>query len=181
MRQVLDVNILEDPAVQKTVARWMMPCSIATLVLVAASVAYLVVTQTLMDALVWLGWLAVLYVVSLPLHELVHAAFFKMLGPAGTRITFGYKSGMLYAGCPGARLPRGRFITVLLAPFVVLALGYLALGLGFHAWLLAWCLFFAHTAGCAGDFYFVWLILRHPEADLCEDTATGITLWDSRG
>lgn len=180
MRQVLDVNILEDPAVQKAVARWTMPCTIAALVLVVAGIVYQLMTQTLMDALGWLGWLVVLYVVSLPLHELVHAAFFKMFGPAGTRIIFGYKSGMLYAGCPGVRLPRGRFITVLMAPFVVLTLGYLALGLGFHAWLLAWCLFFAHTAGCAGDFYFVRLILRHPEADLCEDTSTGIALWDSR-
>ena len=181
MQQVLDVNILDDPATQKTVSLWSVPCTIAAVVLVVVAGVRAVLEASAGEALLWFGWLVVLYVVSLPVHELVHALFFKLFGPAGTRVIFGFKSGMLYAGCPGVQLPRAQFAVVLLAPFVVLTLAYIAIGLVFHATLLAWCLFFLHTAGCAGDFYFVWVLMRHPEADLCEDTRTGIALWHSEG
>lgn len=177
MRQVLDVNILDDPAVQKMVARWSLPCAVAALGLVAFSVTVKILDTSVGDALVWALWLALLYVVSLPLHELVHALFFKAFGPAGAKVTFGFKSGMLYAGCPGTFLRPAQFMVVLLAPFAVLTALYGVVGFAWNAPLLAWCLFFLHTSGCAGDFYFAWVIRRHPEADLCEDTPTGIALW----
>ena len=41
--------------------------------------------------------------------------------------------------------------------------------------------FLFHTSGCVGDFYFAWLIARHPEADQVEDTPVGIRLWASGG
>lgn len=189
MRQVLDVNILEDQATQRRVTLLGLPAGIAALILMIA--------MPLADRLgggvgelqgFWagssLGWaiaLLAVYIVSLPVHELVHAAFFKLFGPAGTRITFGFKSGMLYAGCPGRRFSRGQMTAVLLAPFALLSLTYLALGalLGLPFMMLA--VFLLHTSGCVGDFYFAWLIARHPEADLIEDTPVGICLWSSAG
>lgn len=181
MRQVLDVNILEDAAVQKTVALGSIPGAVLGLILLGVGMGHVVREASWGEAFLWLGWAAVLYVVSLPLHELVHAAFFKLFGPAGTRVVFGFASGMLYAGCPGVFLKRGQFVATLVAPFVVLSLAYLVLGVALHAPLLAGCLFCLHASGCAGDFYLTWAIARHPEADLCEDTKTGVALWRSEG
>lgn len=178
MHKVLDADILNDDATQRRVA-W---------ISLAIAGAGVVGALALALACGWrpggIGWwlaLAGLYVACLPVHELTHGAFFKLLGPRGTRVRFGYQSGMLYAGCPGTRMGRGRFAVVLLAPFVlvtaVCVLGGCALGAPLMAWSLAWL----HASGCAGDLYFVWLIARHPEADACEDTEAGIALWSSAG
>ncbi len=183
MREVLDVNIFDEgtPA-QKTLMRasiWLMLACLA-LAIVASIPLVLTGFGPGLDGLmrfvivVFAG-----YAVSLPVHELVHAAFFKLLGPRGTKVIFGFQSGMLYAGCPGVRLSRGRCTAVLLAPFVTLSIVYGLLGLVLpFAWapLLAIWLFALHTSGCVGDFYFVALIARHPEATLCEDTNKGIRL-----
>lgn len=180
MQQVLDVNILEDSAIQKTIMYWALPATIAGLVLAGVGTGRAAADAGVGPALLWFSWFVVLYLASMPVHELVHALFFKIFGPAGTRVIFGFKNGMLYAGCPGLYLPRAQFAVTLLAPFVLLTLVYAAVGIAFHAPLLAWCLFFLHTGGCAGDFYIARVLVRHPEADLCEDTTSGVTLWRSR-
>lgn len=182
MQQVLDVNILTDTATQKRVG-WI---SILPTVLGALVVGYGIgVAEDVGEGpfsswLTWLLAMVVVYMVSLPVHELVHALFFKVFGPKGTKVKFGYKSGMLYAGCPGVKIAPWQMTVVLLAPFAVLSLVYLVLGLALGMGVTALCLFLLHAAGCAGDFYFTWLLARHPEADLVEDTENGIRLWNSQ-
>lgn len=179
MRKVLEVDILNDAGTQRLVGRWgLVPLGVgalgaAVLVLVGGAGAEL-------ETLGWCWWaaLALGYLVSLPVHELVHAACFKLLGGRGTRVRFGFQAGMLYAGCPGRRFARGRFLVVLLAPLVLLTCVYVVLGFLGDAPLLAWALVWLHASGCAGDAYFAWLVLRHPEARLCEDTSVGFTLWE---
>lgn len=178
MRKVLDVDILNDGATQRLVGR-------ASLAIAAFGVAG---ALALALACGWrpggVGWwlaLAALYVACLPVHELVHGAFFKLLGPRGTKVRFGYQTGMLYAGCPGARMGRGRFAAVLLAPFLLVSAACAAGGIAFGNPLMAWAIGWLHAAGCAGDLYFAWLVARHPEADACEDTERGIALWSSAG
>lgn len=176
MRTVLDVNILEDKAIQKIITRWSF---IMLIPLIVGAVVLIVLGQGPQG---WLGWLSgfalvmVLYVASLPIHELVHAAFFKLLGPAGTKVRFGFTTGMLYAGCPGITLAPWRFVVVLLAPAVVLSLVFVGLGFFFESALLVWCPFWLHLAGCSGDFYCVGLIATHRETDAVQDTDTGISL-----
>ena len=174
LRRVLDVDVLGDPATRRVVAKW----SLALLALGAAHVAALVLVGGF-TPVGWPWWVALVagYLACLPLHELVHAAFFKLFGRRGLRVRFGCSSGMLYAGCPGERFPRRRFMVVLIAPFVLFGLCFLLLGTLGCAPLLAASLFWLHTSGCAGDFYFAWLALRHPEAPWCEDTDRGFSLW----
>lgn len=174
MRLVLDVDILQDGETRDRVVH----ASLALLAVGAAGVLALVLAGGFAPS-GWAWWAALVagYLASLPVHELVHGAFFKLFGPRGTKVRFGYQAGMLYAGCPGTRLTRGRFAAVLLAPFVLLSLAYLAVGLATGDALLAWALFALHASGCTGDLHFVWLIARHPEADLCEDTDRGFALW----
>lgn len=183
MRVVLDVNIFDEgePA-QKTLMRAMVWFMLACLAAAIAASVPLCLTgfgPGLGDLLPF-GAAAILgYCASLPVHELVHAAFFKLLGPQGTKVIFGFQSGMLYAGCPGVRLSRGRIVVVLLAPLVTLSIVYGLLGLVLpFTWtpLLAVWLFALHTSGCIGDLYFVALIIRYPEATVCEDTNKGIRL-----
>lgn len=183
MREVLNVNIFDEgePA-QKTLMRataWFMLACLAVGV-VASIPLWRAGFKPGPNDLVVFGLAVVLgYVASLPVHELVHAALFRLLGPRGTKVTFGFQSGMLYAGCPGVRMGRGRFVAVLLAPLVALTVAYGLLGLVFSfPWtpLLALWLFVLHTSGCIGDLYFVALIMRHPEATVCEDTDKGIRL-----
>lgn len=176
MRAILELDVLNDTETQKRVMRW------AKFILIpGAAVAGLLigfdVCPTTGEGWAWLlVKLVAIYLVSLPVHELIHAAFFKLLGPAGTRVMFGYKNFMLYAGCPGVRLSRRRFVAVLIAPLVVLSAAFAALGLACNEPLLAWLLIVLHGSGCTGDLLFVWEILRHPDASVVEDTDRGITL-----
>lgn len=185
MRQVLDVNILDAGAVQKRVMRASIPAFVAAALVFGFGLGERCDAGGLGGALAWAAAVLLAYAVCLPAHELVHGAFFKLLGPAGTKVRYGYKSGMLFAGCPGALLARGRFVAVLMAP--CLALSLLCLVLGFVMWdmpaqrLAALCVFLLHLSGCTGDFYFVRLIALHREADLVEDTDRGIRLWSSAG
>ncbi len=174
MRLVLDVDILQDGETRNRVVYASLALLVAGL---AGALALALAGGFAPSGWAWWAALAVGYLASLPVHELVHGAFFKLLGPRGAKVRFGYQAGMLYAGCPGVRMARGRFAAVLLAPFVLLSLAYLAAGLATGDALLAWALFALHAAGCMGDLYFVWLIACHPEADLCEDTDRGFALW----
>ena len=178
LRKVLEVDVLTDAATQRLVALW----SVALLVPGVAHVAALVIVGGLAPA-GWGWWVALVvgYLVCLPVHELIHAAFFKLLGRRGLRVRFGCSSWMLYAGCPGERFPRRRFLAVLVAPFVLLSLCFLLLGTLGGAPLLAASLFWLHASGCTGDFYFAWVALRHPEAAWCEDTDRGFALWADGG
>ena len=182
MRQVLDVNILTDEATQKRVGL----ISLLPLVLGCLTCGWGIAAASDAGTLLstWWAWLlaaVALYAISLPVHELVHGLLFKAFGPAGTKVKFGYQNGMLYAGCPGVRFAAWKMTLILLAPFVVLSVTYVLLGQVFGEGVLALCLVLLHGSGCAGDFYFAWLLARHPEADLVEDTDQGIRLWSTRG
>ena len=108
MRIVADIDVLGAASVQRKVARLSLAllaaCAVAVLALAPAS------GGTEPGGLWW--WLALVasYVATLPVHELVHAAAFKLLSP-GCRVTFGAEGGFLYACANGAVLPRGRMAT----------------------------------------------------------------------
>ncbi len=180
MRVVAKVDVLGDEGQQRGIARLSLALLGACL---AAAVALAALVPAARPRVVWAFVLALVlgYLVSLPVHELVHGAAFKLLGGAGTHVVFGAAQGMLYASCPGVRFGRRSFYAILLAPFVVLSSAYLAIGLAAGAPLLAWCLFGLHASGCAGDFWLARAIVANPRADLCEDTKTGILLLASEG
>ena len=174
-RVVLAADIIENTEAQTILAMWSLGIVVAGAVV---ALSFALFSGVVPWGFGWWVLLVLVHIVTLPVHELIHAAMFKLLGPRGTRVRFGYESGMLYAGCPGTKMERGRFLVVLFAPFVVVTLAYVVMGIALGDPLVAWCLFVLHTAGCTGDFHFARLVLSHPEASMCEDTEVGITLWE---
>ena len=124
----------------------------------------------------WPLAMAVLSVVALPVHELVHALFMRVLGGPGTRVSFGYQAGMLYAGCPGLVLSKPRFVVVLLAPTVLVTAALLGLGLVLgYPFMTLWAAVL-HLSGCSGDILAAGAILRERACTHCRDTERGIEL-----
>lgn len=183
MRTLLDIDFLADEALRGRLAAW----SAALLAGGAAPIALLVALGALpgvieADALLGGGvaaWLAALVVVSLaalPAHELIHGALFRLMGGPGVRVSYGHAAGMLYAGCPGLVLARGRFVAVLLGPAAVLSAVLLAVpcALGFP--LLGVIAAALHLSSCAGDLLAAALALREPACTHVRDTEHGVRL-----
>lgn len=127
-------------------------------------------------AAMWPLAMAALSAVALPVHELVHALFMRVLGGPGTRVSFGYQAGMLYAGCPGLVLSKARFVAVLLAPTVLVTAALLGLGLVLgYPFMTLWAAVL-HLSGCSGDILAAGAILRERACTHCRDTERGIEL-----
>lgn len=170
----MDIDLLDDEALQSSMATgslWIVLVGTVLGVLGAIALPHEDITPW------WFVALGVLSMAALPVHELVHAAGFKVLSGGKARLAFGFSSWMLYTAAPGCVLPRGRFCVVLLAPAVVITL---ALGLG--AWmmgypLLGWSLAVVHLAGCTGDMAYVRIIASEPQVTMVQDTQRGISLF----
>lgn len=127
-------------------------------------------------AVMWPLAMAALSVVALPVHELVHALLMRVLGGPGTRVSFGYQAGMLYAGCPGLVLSKSRFVAVLLAPAVLVTAALLGLGLVLgYPFMTIWAAVL-HLSGCSGDILAAGAILRERACTHCRDTERGVEL-----
>ena len=127
-------------------------------------------------AALWPLAMAALSVAALPVHELVHALFMRVLGGPGTRVSFGYQAGMLYAGCPGLVLSKPRFVAVLLAPAVLVTAALLGLGLVLgYPFMTLWAAVL-HLSGCSGDILAAGAILRERACTHCRDTERGVEL-----
>ncbi len=124
----------------------------------------------------WLVGMLLLLALSLALHEGVHGVFFRLLAPAGSRVTFGFNrdTAMLYACAEGIVYTRGRYLAIVLAPTVAVTvlLGAIAAAGGYP--LACFVVGVLHLAGCVGDWYYAWTILRDRAIAACEDTAWGV-------
>ncbi|MGG5332565.1 DUF3267 domain-containing protein [Enterococcus sp. AZ163] len=113
------------------------------------------------------------------IHELIHGVFFRVFSPKG-KVKFGIniKKGIAYAASPGSKYSRGQFAWISLAPFVLITLSltiaYLSgiLFVGSYLFLATF-----HAAACAGDFYWICLVLQAPKGSLVEDTEVGINFY----
>lgn len=124
----------------------------------------------------WIVGLAAVSAASFAVHELVHAAFFKLFAPAGARVTFGanLETCMIYACAEGVVYSRRRYMVICLAPTVVVTTTF-ALGLAFSGYpLLCYLAAGLHLSGCVGDWYYVRTILRDRRIVACEDTSFGV-------
>lgn len=131
------------------------------------------------DELGPLAWIALLLVslgLALPVHELIHAAAFRLLGGPSVRVRFGYAKGMLWASAAGVILSRRRFVVVLLAPVTVLSLTFLACGVTLGCPLLGWLCFAVHLSGCSGDLAMVCAICSRGDCTHVRDSDCGIDL-----
>lgn len=113
----------------------------------------------------WLGagWqlgLGVLafFVIVLPLHELIHAAFFKLLGAA--RVGFGYsaKGLMVYAYAQKFVMQLRENALVAAMPFLLITSMLVVLLVFVPQLQFVWLLILVfHTLGCMGDF----ILIKH--------------------
>ena len=176
MRTIADIDILGNEPLQARVAQLSLAAIVAT-ALVATSLALILGGEKL-DVWWWVA-LAAGSLVSLPVHELVHAAAFKLLCH-GCKISFGFQSAFLYIKTDGAVLRRGRMLAVLLAPSVLVTAALAALAHSARLPVLAVLLAGIHLSGCAGDILMAMACLREGSCTHVRDTETGITLLSER-
>lgn len=176
MSVIADIDVLGDKAFQARVAR--LSLAVAGGAVLLAVVLGLSLGGESLDGWWWLA-LAAGSVAALPVHELVHAAGFKLLCP-GCRVSFGFQDAFLYTKTNGAVLPRARMIAVLLAPAVLVSAALLAGALVAGRPVLAALLAGFHLSGCAGDLLMVVAALRERACTHVRDTETGITLLSAR-
>ncbi len=111
----------------------------------------------------------------LVLHEAAHGLFFWLFTRA--RPVFGFKGWYAYAAAPGWHLSRGRFLAVLLAPFVALpVVGLPLVAFGPPVVVIFTLLaLIVNATSAIGDLYMCVRLLRLPRAAVVEDRHDGIT------
>lgn len=184
MRTLGDIDFFGDDALRQRLVRvsaWLLigGAALAVALSVVAGTGVIEEMRALpgdWGAAMWPLAMAALSVVALPVHELVHALFMRVLGGPGTRVSFGYQAGMLYAGCPGLVLSKPRFVVVLLAPAVLVTAALLGLGLVLgYPFMTLWAAVL-HLSGCSGDILAAGAILRERSCTHCRDTERGVEL-----
>lgn len=153
MRKIVDIDVLADALLQARMVRLSLLALAAGL---AVAVLVLVAEGGRELGLGWLLAFAAASVASLPAHELVHGAAFKLLCP-GARVSFGVKDAFLYTSVNGAVVPRGRELAASCPALAVLL-----------------CAF--HLSGCVGDALMAAAILAEPACTHVQDAEFGVTL-----
>lgn len=127
----------------------------------------------------WLAALAAGTLAPLGVHELVHAALFKLFAPPGTHVGFGadLQQGMLYAAAEGVVYTRRSYLVIALAPTFVVTACLVGVGAAL-AWPL-WTLVTVsvHLAGCTGDWGYARAIRRDRSIAYCEDASWGVAFF----
>ena len=129
----------------------------------------------------WLAnLLAVLlvYIAVIVLHEIIHGLFFWII--TGEKPHYGFKGAYAFAAAPDWYLPRGPYLMVGLAPFVLITLiGILLIPITPDGWLiLLGVAVTANASGAIGDLAVVaWLLFKHPAACLICDHGDAIDIY----
>lgn len=175
MRALADIDVLDDEGLQERITRLSLAVAAAGLVLGLACGVATGADGGEAATPWWWAALVVASLVALPLHELVHAAAFKLLC-APCRVRFGLEGAFLYTATDGALASRGRMVAVLLAPAVLVTAALTAGACAAGCPTLAVLLAAVHLSGCAGDLLMTAAALRAPGCTHVRDTARGITL-----
>ena len=127
----------------------------------------------------WVAGVVLAMLLSFAAHEAIHALFFKVLGPKGAHVTFGWnlESAMIYACAEGAIYSRRRYLAVVLAPTVAVTCLVAVLGIEFGCDLAAWVICVVHLSECTGDWSYVRTIVSDRRIRWCEDEAWGVRFY----
>jgi hypothetical protein len=125
----------------------------------------------------WLGTVLV-FIVVLPLHELIHGLAIQL---CGHQAHYGMKLnlGVLYATADQALFRRNEYILIALAPLVVITLIGLALviilpaSLGYYVSIGV----ALNAGGAIGDLWSVVILLRYPARALVRDEGDGFRIY----
>ena len=172
MKVLANIDIVNDERLQGRIVR----LSLVPLVAGAVFCVFLWIAgacETL--SLGWIAGSAAVFAASLPVHEAVHAAAFKLLAPR-CRVSFEVRDWFVATNAHGAVVTRRAELAVLLAPALVVTalLAAVPAELGYP--LFAAVQSFIHLSGCAGDVAMALEIAQEPECTYVRDTDNGIEL-----
>jgi hypothetical protein len=121
----------------------------------------------------FLGWLAAAIVSVVFLHEMIHGTAAVLIG---YRPIFGFKLPLVYVTF-NEKIPRGHFITIALAPLVILDLLFGVLfAMGVLKVFSYFCLII-NTLGAIGDMWITIKLVPQERGTLIQDTKSGIEVW----
>jgi len=172
MRIIRKIDLLKDPALY----RKMMRATTVMLVACIAVVLWWVVQGGRRPGFVTLLLVVVLTSFVYPAHEYVHVAFFRLLGPPGTKVVYGFGMGFLFTSAEGAILSRDRYLVVTLAPTVIFTVATLALGRALDQQLIGAAVCVLHLFGCVGDIVMAGEVVATDGVTHVRDTGTGAEL-----
>jgi len=120
----------------------------------------------------------VMMVLSVVIHELIHAFFFHRF--SGTKVKFQFHGWAASASTPGIYYRKKYYLIIGLAPAVILnpILLLLALLLPAPYNLVSYLTLMVHFSGCVGDFYVTWIMRKYPEDMYAEDTGIGMRFYE---
>ena len=121
----------------------------------------------------------VVYVLALPIHELIHGYFFKRYASDSVKIKYGFKSGFFYASNPGYIYKPNQFVNILMAPCVILNFVLLLLAILTSYKVVFLVATVLHLGSCMGDISMVLSILSTQKQYVVEgirDTDSGIDI-----
>ncbi len=133
--------------------------------------------NNLTTLLLWILINIIGYLLILPIHELIHAAAFILLGGKpyfGAKLPYA-----LYCGARNQLFRRNQYFVVGLAPLVVINLAGIIL-LFLTPTISSYTLFalIGNFSGAAGDIWVVRRLLKRPPSILVEDTESGYRAWE---
>jgi hypothetical protein len=129
------------------------------------------------EALVWLATMLGLVVGILVIHELLHAAAFRLFIPGG--VIFGFKGLYAFAAAPTWYLPRDQHLLVIVTPLAVMtAVGLVLIAIAPVRWVpLTLFAVALNASGATGDLATVAWLLTKPRSAYVNDYGDGFGVY----
>ncbi len=121
-----------------------------------------------------LGWVVLALVVVVLLHEATHGAAAWVLGH---RPIFGIKPPLVFITF-AEKVPRGHFLTIALAPLVLLDTVFATLYAAGVLKLFSSLCFMINSLGAAGDLWMVIKVAQQGRGTYVQDTKSGVEIWE---
>ena len=184
IRKLEEVELLEPAQLRPLALLSLLLLAIGTIFFIILNIAsYIQQTHStpginsIKSLLLWIGINVISYILILPIHELIHAAAFILLGGKpyfGAKLPYA-----LYCGAKDQLFRRNQYFVVGLAPLVVITLAGIILIL-ISPVLASYMLlaFIGNFSGAAGDIWVVRRLVRRPPSILVEDTESGYRVWE---
>lgn len=130
----------------------------------------------------WLIALPIVFLIVLPLHELLHGLTIRYFGHS-VRYGVELSKGVLYATADNALFRRNEYIAVALAPFVAITVLIMLLMLVSPQWLAYYTAVAAvvNAGGAVGDLWAVGIVLGCPAFALVRDEADSFRIYTPLG
>jgi Putative zincin peptidase len=120
-----------------------------------------------LSSVILLGFILFALIV-IPLHELLHAVAFKLLGASKVSIHAQWGKMLFYAIADKFVMNTGEFVFLALTPFVVINLALIIAVINLHGELkvMSVVFLFFHLTGCIGDFSLLGFLYKNRQRNI---------------